>query len=408
MKTTEFLYSSRFFVVLSLFLFTMIIALTVAQVRERQDVRSSAAGDLKNCTVSGFANDSEEKKALNLINGFRKQNNLEPLKFQDDLNRAATWKSEDMAKTHKLSHTDSRGRGVVERFPDCGYKPFSVIKENITDVAVTGQEAFTAWKNSPPHREAMLCKDCEDIGLARADTTVKNQGNNKGGGSKKIWYWTMTAGALQATTPSSEPTGSGSTTTPSPTSGNAATNTPTPEGTTVTITPSGPLAPGSSAIGLTVIIPGIGKDGNNNPKHPDRSLTITLSDKNNKAVGDLNETIHFNTSSGSFDGTVALPQDLPTGDYFVKVKTDNSIARIISSGLLTLQRNTINNLPDVMLPTIDLDNNNEISFADVKVFQTCFAGKTCTDPKLDLNDDGQINLLDYNVFRDVFGNYQGE
>jgi len=409
-STTEFLYSSRFFVILSLFLFTMIIALTLAQVRRQQDLRSLASVDLENCTVNASAIqvDNEEQQAEKLINDFRKENNLKPLDFNESLNRAAAWQSEDMAKEKKLSHTDSAGRDISKRFSDCGYKPFKVIKENITDIAKSGEEAFNAWKTSPPHREAMLCQDCEDIGLARAE------GRNNG---DTVWYWTMNAGALLSS--GREPTASPSVTltptlTVSPAASESTTLTPTLPPVTVsrgplrTGTPSGTLSPNATVIELTVRIPGIGKTGNTTPKRVEREVLITLSDRKNAEVGRVTGTLKYDSATGTFKGIIGLPNNIQSGSYLIKIKTDYSIARIISSGFLAVEKGRITKLPDVILPAADLDQNNEISFLDVVRYRQCLAGKKCPGAQTDLNDDGGSNILDYNVFLEIFGNYQGE
>lgn len=396
--------SKRLFIILSLFFLAMTISLTVVQSTKQQNLRSNAASDITNCTISDtlIANDDEETKMLDLINNYRAQNNLPAYSFQQDLNRAAAWQSKDMAGRNTMDHTDSLGRNPQQRMVDCGYKQYQHTVENIATGPGTAQDIFTAWKNSPEHNANMLCSDCTDVGIAR-----DQQGTNGN------WYWTMDAGVLLPTN-SLNPTMSTTVTTSpsaSPTISAKPTNTAnlpaaTPE---VTLPPAHTQLPeGTTGISLTVFLYGIDIVYSKPPVHPNRPITVTVSTPDNKAVATANGIISFDPSSYTFKGAIALPDTLESGTYIVKVKTDHSLAKIVNSGYVKLEKGKTTTLSPLSLQNVDLDDNNVINFADVLVFQKCFSDPTCPDSKKDLNDDGTADITDLGVFYLVFGLVQGQ
>jgi len=176
--------------------------------------------------------DSEEWNFLDIINEYR-INDLglkTPLKISQKLTEAADWQSNDMAQRQSLSHVDSLGRNIEERFQAFGYTG-GAIAENITYSYASAQSAFTSWFNSPGHRRNMGSSDKQVIGIARIP------------GQNGWWYWTTTFGSdpdteiTRTPTPSIDPTITLSPTiTPLPTF----TVTPTP---TITPSPTSQLTP---------------------------------------------------------------------------------------------------------------------------------------------------------------------
>jgi uncharacterized protein YkwD len=186
------------------------------------------AAALTNCSVTHDSNDSEELAFLGLINTYRAQNGLSALTISTNLNRGAAWMSEDLAKNHYFSHTDSLGRSPYQRAIDCGYP--SGAGENLAAGTAwsSAQSAFNAWQSSPGHNANMLGTYYQQIGIARHYLA----------GSQYGWYWTTTFGTTN------DGTGGGGagnpTNTPAATS--TPTRTPTPAQATATPTAIPPTA----------------------------------------------------------------------------------------------------------------------------------------------------------------------
>ena len=73
-----------------------------------------------------------------------------------------------MAEIDKLTH-DPGGRGFVERLKASNYDA-SRAAENIGAGYHTLAEAFSGWRDSPPHRANMLLKGATRMGIAAVYT----------------------------------------------------------------------------------------------------------------------------------------------------------------------------------------------------------------------------------------------
>ena len=94
-----------------------------------------------------------EQDVLNWTNQFRKSNGRQELIMREDLNEIARKHSEDMAKGKTgFGHDgfDKRYNKVRKIFQSC------TAAENVAFGAVTGKDAVTQWRNSPPHRQNLL------------------------------------------------------------------------------------------------------------------------------------------------------------------------------------------------------------------------------------------------------------
>jgi len=98
---------------------------------------------------------SDEEALLALVNDYRAQHGMWPLKLSPSLSAAARWMSEDMASHEYLSHTDSLGRDPSQRMADFGYGPSSCWGEVLSG-ADSPQSAFQSWRDSPQHEAIML------------------------------------------------------------------------------------------------------------------------------------------------------------------------------------------------------------------------------------------------------------
>jgi uncharacterized protein YkwD len=392
------------FIVLSLFLIIMTIVLTVAQTSQSQNIRSSAAVELKNCAVSSgnIENDQEEKKLFKLINDFRKEKNLTELKFREDLNRAAAWHSKDMAKRTKLDHKDSAGRLDSERIRDCGYNAATQLTVENVALWPDADKVFTEWKKSDGHNKNMLCKECKEVGIARDK------------GSDDNWYWTMDAG-MQGTSgaATATPTGTGE---ENPTATPTATDDPDPTGNQEpTETPEEDIPPaletlpeGTTGVLFQIEIPGIGENGNNEPRHPNREISVTVADSTAKKIEEVDATVSYNPETKLFTGAVALPKIESSGGYLVNVRTPFSLIQTITSGFVALEKGALVTLPEIFLPVINFTGNNTIGVTDYIAFRNCLSTNECGKREMDVNDDGEVDVLDHNIIVEVFSKVEGE
>lgn len=188
---------------------------------------STHAGPSPGCTVDASI-DSEEQAFLQIINQYRQQNNRAPLKLSATLNKAAAWKSRDMANNNYVAHDDTpSGRTWVDRFRDCGYTYNAWLGENIAVSNSLASLTFEQWRGSSGHNANMLGTNYTAIGIGRAYNANSNHG----------WYWTTEFGSYSdgysAPTPPSTATPRPPTATPRP---------PTP-------TPGSSQPPGSQPCG---------------------------------------------------------------------------------------------------------------------------------------------------------------
>ena len=100
-----------------------------------------------------------------LTNAKRAAVGLPPLKLQENLQVSACWLAQDMAKKNYFSHTDKQGRDIDPRLPACGYRRYHGIGENIAAGQESPTDAMTEWMKSPLHRENILSRDYNEIGV---------------------------------------------------------------------------------------------------------------------------------------------------------------------------------------------------------------------------------------------------
>ena len=124
----------------------------------------------------GEALDAEA--AASIISGYRKNNGLSEVALDPDLTRMAQAQAEAMAKRDKLEHNIKKP--FVARLKATGYNAKSAA-ENIGAGYHTLAEAFSGWRDSPPHRANMLLPNATRMGIAAVPAP----------GSKYKVYWTL-------------------------------------------------------------------------------------------------------------------------------------------------------------------------------------------------------------------------
>jgi uncharacterized protein YkwD len=116
--------------------------------------------------------------AASMVSGYRANNGLPAVTLDPELMRLARAQAEVMARRDKLDHT--AGKPFIVRLKASGYDA-KTAAENIGAGYHTLAEAFSGWRDSPPHRANMLLKDATRIGIAAVYTPA----------SKYKVYWAL-------------------------------------------------------------------------------------------------------------------------------------------------------------------------------------------------------------------------
>jgi uncharacterized protein YkwD len=101
--------------------------------------------------------------AASMISGYRGNNGLAPVTVDPDLMRFAGDQAHAMAARDKMDH--DAARPFAERIRAAGLGS-SVAVENISAGYHTLAEAFSGWRDSPPHRANMLNPGVTRLGIA--------------------------------------------------------------------------------------------------------------------------------------------------------------------------------------------------------------------------------------------------
>lgn len=104
-------------------------------------------------------------KARELINAYRKEQGLKPLKLNAELSNAAKAHSRDLAKWDRISHYGSDGSNPWDRVKRAGYNA-RLAAENVGTGQASIDEVFKGWKESPGHNKNLLLTDAEHMGIA--------------------------------------------------------------------------------------------------------------------------------------------------------------------------------------------------------------------------------------------------
>jgi hypothetical protein len=117
----------------------------------------------RNLAAPGAALDA--LAAASMISGYRQNNGLPPVTLDPVLMSMAQDQARVMAARNVLNH--SAGRSFQERLRASGFDA-KVAAENIGAGYYTLAEAFSGWRDSPPHRANMLLAGATRMGIAAA------------------------------------------------------------------------------------------------------------------------------------------------------------------------------------------------------------------------------------------------
>ncbi|HTV37843.1 MAG TPA: CAP domain-containing protein [Xanthobacteraceae bacterium] len=101
--------------------------------------------------------------AQSMISGYRTNNGLGPVTIDPELMKLASEQAHAMAAHDKLDH--NVWRPFQERIQQSSFDA-AVAVENIAAGYDTLAEAFSGWRNSPPHRANMLNPNVTKMGIA--------------------------------------------------------------------------------------------------------------------------------------------------------------------------------------------------------------------------------------------------
>ena len=107
----------------------------------------------------------DAKAAASMISGYRRNNGLGIVTLDDHLMRMAQEQARAMASKNRFEH-DAAGP-LAQRIKRSGYDA-KVAVENIGAGYHTLAEAFSGWRDSPPHRANMLRSGVTKMGIAAA------------------------------------------------------------------------------------------------------------------------------------------------------------------------------------------------------------------------------------------------
>jgi Cysteine-rich secretory protein family len=129
--------------------------------------------------------------AQSMISGYRHNNGLTPVVLDPQLMQLAQEQARAMAARDTLDH--NVGRPFSERIKTSGFDA-KIAAENISAGYHTIAEAFSGWRDSPPHRANMLLKGASHMGIAAVYAP----------GSKYKVFWSLILAA-----PDDRPTATG-------------------------------------------------------------------------------------------------------------------------------------------------------------------------------------------------------
>ena len=115
----------------------------------------------------------DPQAAASMISLYRQNNGLGAVVVDPELMKLAEAQSQTMASRNKLDH-DLKAP-LARRLNAAGY-PATVAVENVSAGYHTLAEAFSGWRDSPPHRENMLNSGVTNLGIAASyapDTKYK-------------------------------------------------------------------------------------------------------------------------------------------------------------------------------------------------------------------------------------------
>jgi len=117
---------------------------------------------------AGNRNHHSATAILDEMNRERARRGLTPLRFDSRLNAAAADRAADMFSRGYFDHVSPDGRSPFLAVQARGYR-YATVGENLAVGYRTPQSVVSGWMRSPGHRENILGKAYDEVGLALVD-----------------------------------------------------------------------------------------------------------------------------------------------------------------------------------------------------------------------------------------------
>jgi uncharacterized protein YkwD len=120
--------------------------------------------------IKAGADQSIEQSMLQIVNSYRSQHGLAPLKLNTSLMRAARSHSRDMVEHDYFDHTSQDGEQFSQRLSRFGFHWQSAGEaigqaSGLTNTATAADQAVTMWRQSPPHNRILLTGSFKAVGI---------------------------------------------------------------------------------------------------------------------------------------------------------------------------------------------------------------------------------------------------
>jgi uncharacterized protein YkwD len=121
-------------------------------------------------SIKEGADTTIEQTMLTLVNAYRAQHGLVPLKASGPLMRAARFHSRDMAENDYFDHTSPDGEQFSQRLSRFGFRWTSAGEaigeaSGLTSPVDAAGSAITMWQQSPPHNKILLTGSYRSVGI---------------------------------------------------------------------------------------------------------------------------------------------------------------------------------------------------------------------------------------------------
>ena len=130
----------------------------------------AATSDASRTSIKAGADQGIEQSMVGLVNGYRLQHGLAPLKLSSALMHAARAHSRDMVEHDYFDHTSQDGEQFSQRLTRFGYH-WQAAGEAIGEASglvspsAAADQAVTMWRQSPPHNRILLTGSFKAVGI---------------------------------------------------------------------------------------------------------------------------------------------------------------------------------------------------------------------------------------------------
>ena len=159
---------------------------------------------------------------------------------------------------------------------------------------------------------------------------------------------------------------------------------------------------------VAVKFPGIGCDGNKNPKHQSRRIQASIIDVKNKEVKVGTADLQFD--GNLFRGTMHLGV-IPNNIYSIKLIGVRTLQKVIEPTFQQISNTKLNVMPETILRPGDVSEDNALTLLDYSLSLSCFQDKKCKSDAtefIDFNDSGAADVIDYNLLLQSFYSLSGD